>query len=72
MGRNSSSYLCCCDGLSCDRFSGDLGFGICYVKTLGGRLKSVCPRFFLKRGVEWVEDLVRKDCWDCLNYPVRR
>ena len=52
-------HLCCCDGLPCDLFDDSLGFGLCYVKSLDGRLNSVCSRFALSDNVEFIEDLVR-------------
>lgn len=53
-----SDGCCVYDGLPCERFSDDLGYGACYVKRLDGSLKSVCPRFVVKAGVSISEDLV--------------
>jgi hypothetical protein len=61
LGSGSSVYCCPFDGLPCDRFIDDVGFGACYVKSVDGvRLKSVCPRFVANPNVCVVEDLVRK------------
>jgi len=53
--------LCWSDGFPCDRSVGDLGFGACYVKDSGGKVRYVCPRLVLKSGVHFVENLVPKE-----------
>ena len=53
--------ICPNDGLLCSRVVAGMGFGACYVKSLDGKVRSVCPRFFVKSGVSLVEDLVRTE-----------
>lgn len=56
-----SSFRCYYDGLPCERYVDDLGFGVCYVKGLDGKLRSVCPRFKVSSSVSVVGDLVPKE-----------
>lgn len=57
---DSGSFVYCCpyDGLPCDRFIDDLGFGACFVRRLNGKVCFVCPRFSAKKDVSVSEDLV--------------
>jgi hypothetical protein len=54
-------FVCYYDGLPCDRFVDDLGFGACYVRRLDGKMRFVCQRFQAKSGVSVSEDLVCKE-----------
>jgi hypothetical protein len=53
--------ICCYDGLPCERSINGLSFGACYVKSLDGKLRSVCRRFKVSPSVHLVENLVRND-----------
>jgi hypothetical protein len=52
--------LCCCDGLPCERFIVELGYGACYVKSLDGKLRFVCHRFKADNFVSFEESIVPK------------
>ena len=52
---------CWYDELPCERFVEKLGYGICYVKSLNGKLRFVCRRFKLDSSVCIKESYVPKD-----------
>lgn len=52
---------CGYDGLPCERFVNELGFGVCYVKRLDGKLRFVCNRFKADNSGSIEESIVPSD-----------